>query len=474
MIRPTLTFSLAALLVACGGDPEARPDVVMDASGSIFDLGGLDVLPPDAQLPFDVQLGDGGTLPDGFLEDLLPPDRPPADASMPTDGPRSRYTCPAMRGIRRVAQPATMVNAGPLGTMTVYQAPTAASSDGTHVYYGARDAVGWGIRRVAATGMADEVVLRTDGPNSHVAVANGRVVFRPAGDASSIESVDLRGGGRRVEFRSVAIADGLVEETRPFATASARFALAIRTMDGARGDRFLLIRKRDDGAEEVIFSRRRGTAVFMPKFAVVQNQAVIATTRSDASTEQGLLLVPLDRPALADPSAMQDDAMLPFVTYATLFGPATGPGGSACVGSCVSLAASSTDLYCVRLSGCAPDTAPTLRRYPVPNERDTSGLTMSNGTVYDLAAMVDARGPASVGSITSAPGAPGVYVLMNLPAPGPGRRRHDLLLVGATPSAVTPIACDIPSVVAFGAGALSVNGANEPDEWWGVWAWDVR
>jgi hypothetical protein len=467
MIRPNAALLLAPLLVACGGDPNPRPDVVLDASGMITD----NPFPFDVQLPFDVPLTDAGTLPDGFLEELLPPDRPPTDVAQPTDGSSSLYTCPTPRILRRVAQPTMTQDLGPLGMMTVYQVPTSVTRSGSNVYYVARDAMGWAIRRVDMLGVGDTAILRTTGPASHLAAVGTRLLFRPEGDDSSIESVDLNGAGRRVEFQHVVIPDGLNERTSPFGSDGARFAFGVRTTGGVRGNRYLLLRKRDDGPEEVIFSRRASPgSVFMPPITDLHGVAVIATTRSDSSTAGGLLVVPLDRAALADPNAMQDDAALTFHPNATLFGPGDGPPGVDCAGSCVELAARDRSIFCVRLSGCAPDNAPTLRRFPMINAADSSGFSRSASIVFDLARQVGARGPANVGRIVSGPGA-GVSVLMNLPAPGPGRMRHDLLAVGETADSVSAFACDLPLVRAFQPSVLSISGANEPDMWWGAWTW---
>lgn len=479
MRRPAAPLLLTTLLAACGGDPELNPPTSRDASGSISDLGGFDAALPDVQIPFDIRLPDGAPLPDGFFADLpFPPDRPAADVSPPTDGPRSAYTCPTTPRIRRVAQPTTTQNLGPLGTMTVYQAPASVARSMTGHYYVAQDAMGWAIRHVDVLWASDTVVLRTSAPVTHVAEVGRRIVFRPAGDDSPIESVDLRGQDRRVEFQHVAIPDGLNERTLPFGSSQDLFVFGVRTVGGARGDRYLLLRKRADGPEEVIFSRRipPGGASMPPiamigGVALLDGVALIATTRADGSTTSGLLQVPLDRAALSDPSAMQNDAALVFVPNATLFGNGDGPPGVDCAGSCVALAAGHRALYCVRLSGCAPDNAPSLRFFHVPNRNDASGLTLANSNVFDLPRMVGARGPAQVGRIVETTSYPGVMVLMNLPAPGPGRTRHDLLAVGPGTATVTPIACDLPTVRAFTPEGLSVIGANEPDMWWGVWSW---
>lgn len=468
---PTLALTaLLAVVAACGGDPNPQPDASRDASGMVVDVDF------DALLS-DLPLVDGQRLPDGFIEELLASDVLPPDASVPTDatgpadGAVSGYICASPREVQRVAQPSTMVSAGPLGTMTIFQAPPTVTRRGQRVYYVGRDATGWGIRRVDASGAGDTVVLRTDAPATHVAEVGPRVLFRPAGDAASLESVNLDGGDRRVEFRNVVIPDGAQERTRPFGDATRRFVFAVRTTDGVRGDRFLLLRRRGDGAEEVIFSRRFGAgSSFMPPIAVIHDAAVIATTRSDASAEGGLLFVPLERAAIADPTAMQDDSALRFVPYTTLFGPSSSPGGT-CVGSCVQLAALPGRLFCVRQSGCAGDLAPTLRRYDLPTLDDLSPLSVAGAQNYDLAARVGARGPASIGRIAAAPDGQRLYVLMNLPSPGPGRARHDLLEVMPDSTALRGLACDLPLVFGFAPNALSISGANERDEWWGVWTW---
>ena len=209
----------------------------------------------------------------------------------------------------------------------------------------------------------------------------------------------------------------------------------------------------------------------MPPIAELHNTAVIATTRSDTSNVNGLIFVRLDRAALADPNAMQDDAALPFVPNSTLFGPGDGPPGVDCAGSCVELASNSPrSVYCVRLSGCAPDNEPTLRRFTMDTADNISRFNLASSVVFDLSRRVGARGPARVGRIVGGPGA-SVSVLMNLPAPGPGRERHDLLAVGETADDVRAMACDLPVVRAFSPQALSLIGANEPDMWWGAWTW---